>query len=158
MEGWQRRSREEREFLSCRFREARALVQRLAQENQSLLGQLNHSISPCVGTSKEAGTQGQDQELKCTNAEKNVPMDSPEVNSFVNQLFIYKELEICQFIELKLTSLFCFITQVLNEAVLTDRAEGDTDRHTMPQSLVIYHKSQYEKCSNVFVCCCISTM
>lgn len=102
MEGWQRRSREEREFLSCRFREARSLVQRLAQENQSLIGQLNHSITPCVGISKETGTQGQDQELKCTNAEKKVLMDSPEV---------------------------------LNEAVLTDRAEGDTDKHTMPQSL-----------------------
>ncbi|KAL0158474.1 hypothetical protein M9458_046550, partial [Cirrhinus mrigala] len=74
MEGWQR---------SCRFREARALVQRLAQENQSLLGQLNHSISqtgsPSVGIPKETGNQGQEQELKCTNAEKNVLMDSPEV-------------------------------------------------------------------------------
>ncbi|KAK6304055.1 hypothetical protein J4Q44_G00265090 [Coregonus suidteri] len=36
MEGWQRRSREEREFLSCRFQEARALVERLARENHSL--------------------------------------------------------------------------------------------------------------------------
>lgn len=90
MEGWQRRSREEREFLSCRFSEARALVQRLAQENQSLLGQLNHSISqtgsPSVGISKETGNQGQDQELKCTNVEKNVLMDSPEVGSFVKHL------------------------------------------------------------------------
>ncbi|XP_052450813.1 NF-kappa-B essential modulator isoform X2 [Carassius gibelio] len=106
MEGWQRRSREEREFLSSRFREARALVQRLAQENQSLLGQLNHSISqpgsPSDGISKETGNQGQDQELKCTNVEKNVLVDSPEV---------------------------------LNEAVLTDRAEGKAGRHTMPQSL-----------------------
>lgn len=102
MEGWQRRSREEREFLSCRFREARELVQRLAQENQSLLGQLNLSVSQAgsLGISKETGSQ--DQELKCTNTEKNVLLDSPEV---------------------------------LNEAVLTDRAEGDTDRHTMPQSL-----------------------
>ncbi|XP_042606416.1 NF-kappa-B essential modulator-like isoform X2 [Cyprinus carpio] len=106
MEVWQRRSREEREFLSCRFREARDLVQRLAEENQSLQGQLNHSISqtgsPSVGISKETGNQGQDQELKCTNVEKNVLMDSPEV---------------------------------LNEAVLTDRAEGNAGRHTMPQSL-----------------------
>lgn len=94
MEGWQKRSREERDFLSCRFREARALVQRLAQENQSLLGQLNHSISPCVGISKETGTQGPDQELKCTNAEKNVPMDSPEVCSFLNHLFIRNSLKV----------------------------------------------------------------
>ncbi|XP_073679094.1 NF-kappa-B essential modulator isoform X2 [Garra rufa] len=116
MEGWQRRSREEREFLSCRFREARALVQRLAQENQSLLGQLNHSISqtgsPSVGISKETGNQGQDQELKCTNVEKNVLMDSPEV---------------------------------LNEAVLTDRAEGDADRHTMPQSLPAEGSNEFLK-------------
>ncbi|XP_067302580.1 NF-kappa-B essential modulator isoform X2 [Pseudorasbora parva] len=112
MEGWQRRSREEREFLSCRFREARSLVQRLAQENQSLIGQLNHSIGPCVGISKETGTQGQDKELKCTNAEKNILMDSPEV---------------------------------LNEAVLTDRAEGDTERHTMPQSLPAEGSNEFLK-------------
>ncbi|XP_052397510.1 NF-kappa-B essential modulator-like isoform X1 [Carassius gibelio] len=116
MEGWQRRSREEREFLSCRFREARTLVQRLAQENQSLLGQLNHSISqtgsPTVGISKETGNQSQDQELKCTNAEKTVLMDSPEV---------------------------------LNEAILTDRAEGDADRHTMPQSLPAEGSNEFLK-------------
>ncbi|XDV45810.1 hypothetical protein PO909_013838 [Leuciscus waleckii] len=112
MEGWQRRSREEREFLSCRFREARSLVQRLAQENQSLLGQLNHSIGPCVGIPKETGTQGQDQELKCTNAEKNALMDSPKV---------------------------------LNEAVLIARAEGDTDRHTMPQSLPAEGSNEFLK-------------
>ncbi|XP_055044635.1 NF-kappa-B essential modulator isoform X2 [Misgurnus anguillicaudatus] len=106
MEGWQRRSREEREFLSCRFREARSLVQRLAQENQSLQGQLNHSItqtgSPNVDISKEIGSQGQDQEQKCTNTEKNVLVDSPEV---------------------------------LREAAQTNQAEGDTDKHHMPQSL-----------------------
>ncbi|XP_016300507.1 NF-kappa-B essential modulator-like isoform X3 [Sinocyclocheilus anshuiensis] len=112
MEGWQRRSREERDFLSCRFREARALVQRLAQENQSLLGQLNHCISqtgsPRVGISKETGNQSQDQELKCTN----VLMDSPEV---------------------------------LNEAVLTDRSEGDAYRHTMPQSLPAEGSNEFLK-------------
>ncbi|KAL1249847.1 hypothetical protein QQF64_020852 [Cirrhinus molitorella] len=116
MEGWQRRSREEREFLSCRFREARALVQRLAQENQSLLGQLNHNISQTgslsVGISKETGNQGQDKELKCTNVEKNVLMGSPEV---------------------------------LNEAVLTDRAEGDADRHIMPQSLPAEGSNEFLK-------------
>ncbi|XP_016409510.1 NF-kappa-B essential modulator isoform X2 [Sinocyclocheilus rhinocerous] len=112
MEGWQRRSREERDFLSCRFREARALVQRLAQENQSLLGQLNHSISqtgsPRVGISKETGNQSQDQELKCTD----VLMDSPEV---------------------------------LNEAVLTDRSEGDAYRHTMPQNLPAEGSNEFLK-------------
>ncbi|TRZ01933.1 hypothetical protein DNTS_012387, partial [Danionella cerebrum] len=81
MEGWQRRSREEREFLSCRFREARALVQRLAQENQSLLGQLNNSVSQTgsMVISKESGSQGQDQEKNGTNAEKSVIMDSPDM-------------------------------------------------------------------------------
>ncbi|XP_034151953.1 NF-kappa-B essential modulator [Esox lucius] len=41
MEEWQRRSREEREFLSCRFQEARALVERLARENHSLSSLIN---------------------------------------------------------------------------------------------------------------------
>ncbi|XP_051961566.1 NF-kappa-B essential modulator-like isoform X2 [Xyrauchen texanus] len=114
MEGWQRRSREEREFLSCRFREARTLVQRLAQENQSLLGQLNQSIiqtgSQNVDISKETGSQGQDQELKSTNTEKNALVDTPEV---------------------------------LNEAALTDRAVGDTDK--MPQSLPAEGSNEFLK-------------
>ncbi|KAM8830763.1 NF-kappa-B essential modulator isoform 1-T1 [Synchiropus picturatus] len=41
MEGWQRRTKEEREFLSCRFQEARALVERLATENHSLQSLVN---------------------------------------------------------------------------------------------------------------------
>lgn len=45
MEGWQRRTREDREFLSCRFQEARALVERLAEENHSLRGLVNGPIS-----------------------------------------------------------------------------------------------------------------
>nr|XP_057907408.1 NF-kappa-B essential modulator isoform X2 [Doryrhamphus excisus]XP_057907409.1 NF-kappa-B essential modulator isoform X2 [Doryrhamphus excisus] len=45
MEGWQRKTREEREFLSCRFQEARALVERLAQENHSLQGLVNGPAS-----------------------------------------------------------------------------------------------------------------
>ncbi|XP_047235354.1 NF-kappa-B essential modulator isoform X3 [Girardinichthys multiradiatus] len=36
MEGWQQRIREEREFLSCRFQDARLLVEKLALENHSL--------------------------------------------------------------------------------------------------------------------------
>lgn len=47
MEGWQRRSREDREFLSCRFQEARALVERLAEENHSLRGFVNGPVSSC---------------------------------------------------------------------------------------------------------------
>ncbi|XP_077467868.1 NF-kappa-B essential modulator isoform X2 [Stigmatopora argus] len=55
MEGWQRKTREEREFLSCRFQEARALVERLAQENHSLQGLVNgpaSSSSQCSSSSQ----------------------------------------------------------------------------------------------------------
>ncbi|XP_034447862.1 NF-kappa-B essential modulator isoform X8 [Hippoglossus hippoglossus] len=45
MEGWQRRTREEREFLSSRFQEARSLVERLAQENHSLQSLVNGPAS-----------------------------------------------------------------------------------------------------------------
>lgn len=41
IEGWQRKTRDDREFLSCRFQEARALVERLAQENHSLQSLVN---------------------------------------------------------------------------------------------------------------------
>ncbi|XP_048879805.1 NF-kappa-B essential modulator isoform X2 [Brienomyrus brachyistius] len=41
MEKWQQRSRKEKEFLSCRFQEAKALVERLSQEKQDLWSQLN---------------------------------------------------------------------------------------------------------------------
>lgn len=54
MEGWQRRTREDREFLSCRFQEARALVERLAEENHSLRslvnGPMSSSSSSCSQT------------------------------------------------------------------------------------------------------------
>ncbi|KAJ8017350.1 hypothetical protein DPEC_G00016950 [Dallia pectoralis] len=49
MEGWQRRSREEREFLSCRFQEARALVERLARENHSLSSLINPGLESNPG-------------------------------------------------------------------------------------------------------------
>ncbi|CAL8275080.1 unnamed protein product [Boreogadus saida] len=60
MEGWQRKTREEREFLSCRFHEARALVERLAQENHSLHGLVNghgssSQSSSCCQTEEQAG-------------------------------------------------------------------------------------------------------
>ncbi|KAM6925057.1 NF-kappa-B essential modulator [Xenentodon cancila] len=61
MEGWQRRTREEREFLSCRFQEARALVERLAQENQSLKGIVNgpgSSANHCCSSSQTEDLQG----------------------------------------------------------------------------------------------------
>lgn len=80
MEGWQRRSREEREFLSCKFREARALVERLAQENHSLLGKLNHSVSLSAGlspgNSPDAGSSNKN--LEGCSAESNGLIHSPE--------------------------------------------------------------------------------
>uniref|UniRef100_A0A3Q1HA76 NF-kappa-B essential modulator n=1 Tax=Acanthochromis polyacanthus TaxID=80966 RepID=A0A3Q1HA76_9TELE len=62
MEGWQRRTREEREFLSCRFQEARALVERLAQENHSLQGLVNgpaSSSNHSCSSSQTEDLQGQ---------------------------------------------------------------------------------------------------
>ncbi|KAM7411113.1 hypothetical protein PAMA_021205 [Pampus argenteus] len=62
MEGWQRRTREEREFLSCRFQEARSLVERLAQENHSLQGLVNGPASAssgnCCNSSQTEDLQG----------------------------------------------------------------------------------------------------
>ncbi|XP_061844314.1 NF-kappa-B essential modulator isoform X1 [Nerophis lumbriciformis] len=54
MESWQRKTREDREFLSCRFQEARALVERLAQENYSLQSLVNGSasLSNCCSSSQ----------------------------------------------------------------------------------------------------------
>lgn len=43
MEKWQQRSRKEKEFLTCRFQEAKALVERLSQEKQDLWSQLNQT-------------------------------------------------------------------------------------------------------------------
>ncbi|XP_029103799.1 NF-kappa-B essential modulator isoform X2 [Scleropages formosus] len=51
MEEWQQRSRKEREFLSCRFQEARALVERLSEENHALLAKLNHTGAHTNGRS-----------------------------------------------------------------------------------------------------------
>ncbi|XP_017342619.1 NF-kappa-B essential modulator [Ictalurus punctatus] len=66
MEGWQRRSREEREFLSGRFHEARALVERLAQENKNLLSKLKPDVSHVApeGTAlcSESACQNRNQE------------------------------------------------------------------------------------------------
>ncbi|XP_068606088.1 NF-kappa-B essential modulator-like [Brachionichthys hirsutus] len=57
MEGWQRRTREERDFLSCRFQEARALVERLAQENHSLQGLVNGPAPPSIHCSSASQTE-----------------------------------------------------------------------------------------------------
>ncbi|CAJ1055114.1 NF-kappa-B essential modulator isoform X1 [Xyrichtys novacula] len=76
MEGWQRRTREEREFLSCRFQEARALVERLAQENHSLQGLVNGPASSS-STSNHCCSSSQTEELQGRLA-KNGPLDGPK--------------------------------------------------------------------------------
>ncbi|GLD69875.1 NF-kappa-B essential modulator-like isoform X1 [Lates japonicus] len=73
MEGWQRRTREEREFLSSRFQEARALVERLAQENHSLKGLVNgpaSSSNHCCSSSQTEDQQGRPV--------RNGPLDGPQ--------------------------------------------------------------------------------
>uniref|UniRef100_A0A3P8TIJ0 NF-kappa-B essential modulator n=1 Tax=Amphiprion percula TaxID=161767 RepID=A0A3P8TIJ0_AMPPE len=74
MEGWQRRTREEREFLSCRFQEARALVERLAQENHSLQGLVN---GPASSSSNHCCSSSQTEDLQGRPA-RNGPADGPQ--------------------------------------------------------------------------------
>ncbi|XP_044208112.1 NF-kappa-B essential modulator isoform X2 [Thunnus albacares] len=73
MEGWQRRTREEREFLSCRFQEARALVERLAQENHSLQSLVNGPAS----SSSHCCSSSQTEDLHSRPA-RNGPLDAPQ--------------------------------------------------------------------------------
>ncbi|XP_035500477.1 NF-kappa-B essential modulator isoform X3 [Scophthalmus maximus] len=73
MEGWQRRTREEREFLSSRFQEARSLVERLAQENHSLQGLVNGPAS----SSNHSCSSSQTEDLQGRPA-KNGPHDGPQ--------------------------------------------------------------------------------
>uniref|UniRef100_A0A1A7Y6X5 NF-kappa-B essential modulator n=2 Tax=Iconisemion striatum TaxID=60296 RepID=A0A1A7Y6X5_9TELE len=73
MEGWQRKTREEREFLSCRFQEARALVERLAQENHSLQSMMNgpgFSSNHSCSSSQTEDLQGRPS--------RNGPVDGPQ--------------------------------------------------------------------------------
>lgn len=76
MEGWQRRTKEEREFLSCRFQEARSLVERLAQENHSLQsmvngpGSSNTSSNHCYSSSQTENPQ--------LRPARNGPVDGPQ--------------------------------------------------------------------------------
>lgn len=73
MEGWQQRTRGEREFLSCRFQEARALVERLAQENHSLQSLVNGS-GP---SSTHCCSSSQTEELQARQA-RSRPLDGPQ--------------------------------------------------------------------------------
>ncbi|XP_035863850.1 NF-kappa-B essential modulator isoform X6 [Sander lucioperca] len=73
MEEWQQKTRGDREFLSCRFQEARALVERLAQENHSLQGLVNgpaSSSNHCCSSSQTEDLQGRPA--------KNRPLDGPQ--------------------------------------------------------------------------------
>ncbi|XP_068589658.1 NF-kappa-B essential modulator isoform X5 [Cebidichthys violaceus] len=75
MEGWQQRTREERGFLSCRFQEARALVERLAQENHSLQSLVNGpasnlSSNHCCSSSQTEDLQGRPARSR--------PLDGPQ--------------------------------------------------------------------------------
>ncbi|XP_061075622.1 NF-kappa-B essential modulator isoform X1 [Conger conger] len=70
MEGWQRRMREEREFLGSRFREARDLVERLSLDNKSLQTQLNHRGA-------NPPTHGPDAELGGTEPQGEEPQNQP---------------------------------------------------------------------------------
>uniref|UniRef100_A0A8C4GIT8 NF-kappa-B essential modulator n=1 Tax=Dicentrarchus labrax TaxID=13489 RepID=A0A8C4GIT8_DICLA len=82
MEGWQRRTREEREFLSCRFQEARALVERLAQENHSLQGLVNGPASS--SSSNHCCSSSQTEDLQGRPA-RNGPLDGPQVAEETDQ-------------------------------------------------------------------------
>ncbi|XP_071774802.1 NF-kappa-B essential modulator isoform X2 [Centroberyx gerrardi] len=73
MEGWQRRTREEREFLSCRFQEARQLVERLAQENHSLQGLVNGP-----GSSSNHSCSSSQTEDQQGRPARNGPLEAPQ--------------------------------------------------------------------------------
>lgn len=75
MEGWQQKTREEREFLSCRFQEARALVERLAQENHSLQSLVNGPASNL--SSNNCCNSSQTEDLQGRPA-RNRPLDGPQ--------------------------------------------------------------------------------
>lgn len=91
MEGWQRRTREEREFLSCRFQEARALVERLAQENHSLKSMVNgpgSSSSHCCSSSQTEDLQGRPA--------RNGPVDGSQVS--LQKSLICHVLHVCFYV------------------------------------------------------------
>ncbi|XP_072292298.1 NF-kappa-B essential modulator-like isoform X2 [Eucyclogobius newberryi] len=73
MEGWQRKTKEEREFLSCRFQEARALVERLAQENHSLQSLVNTPPSSADSSHYCSSSQTEEQ-----RASRNGPLEPPQ--------------------------------------------------------------------------------
>lgn len=70
IEGWQRKTKEDREFLSCRFQEARALVERLAQENHSLQSLVN---GPSSNPPSHCCSSSQTEEHR-----RNGPLEPPQ--------------------------------------------------------------------------------
>lgn len=82
MEGWQRKSREEREFLSGKFHEARALVERLAQENKNLLSKLNPNVSHLALQGIAIGTETacQNRNQESSHADSNELSVGPNVS------------------------------------------------------------------------------
>lgn len=70
IEGWQRKTKEDREFLSCRFQEARALVERLAQENHSLQSLVN---GPSSNPPSHCCSSSQTEEQR-----RNGPLEHPQ--------------------------------------------------------------------------------
>ncbi|XP_054651171.1 NF-kappa-B essential modulator isoform X2 [Dunckerocampus dactyliophorus] len=118
MEGWQRKTREEREFLSCRFQEARALVERLAQENHSLQGLVNGPASLSNHCCSSSQTEG-------PFPTKNGPLDASQPieggNDFLQILNSHKEK-----LEEGMQEL-----RKKNEELERERDEGEKDRERM---------------------------
>ncbi|XP_035014288.1 NF-kappa-B essential modulator isoform X5 [Hippoglossus stenolepis] len=143
MEGWQRRTREEREFLSSRFQEARSLVERLAQENHSLQSLVNgpaSSSSHCSSQTEDLqgrparngpheGPQTLDQRERKrvkemdqhtqTTPPRSLPLEGP--NDFLQLLKSHKEK-----LEEGMREL-----RTKNEELERDREEGEKERERM---------------------------
>ncbi|XP_062247656.1 NF-kappa-B essential modulator isoform X6 [Platichthys flesus] len=143
MEGWQRRTREEREFLSSRFQEARSLVERLAQENHSLQSLVNGPTSPSSHCSSQTedlqgrparngpheGPQSLDQRERKrvkemdqhtqTTPPRSLPVEGP--NEFLQLLKSHKEK-----LEEGMKDL-----RTKNEELERDREEGEKERERM---------------------------
>nr|XP_054602278.1 NF-kappa-B essential modulator isoform X6 [Nothobranchius furzeri] len=127
MEGWQRKTREEREFLSLRFQEARALVERLAQENHSLQSMMNGPGS----SSNLSGSSSQTEDLQ-GRPSRNGLVDGPQpvegANEFLQLLKSHKEKTEEGTRELKRK------TEELerrNEELMKKMAEGEEDKEQM---------------------------
>ncbi|XP_034064554.1 NF-kappa-B essential modulator isoform X6 [Gymnodraco acuticeps] len=120
MEGWQQRTRGEREFLSCRFQEARALVERLAQENHSLQSLVNGSAP----SSTHCCSSSQTEELQARQV-RSRPLDGPQPvegsNDFLQLLKSHKEKLEEGMRDLKRK----------NEELEREREEGEKERERM---------------------------